>query len=531
MPAKSSASILASALANFRGELTVADASTRSGLPLREAEEGLRALAADYAGHLAATSKGELIYSFPRGLVKPAETRLFHRAGRALWKAASAMMRFVVRAWVSVVLVGYAGVFLIVLIALALRGGDDRDSPWDGVGMLLRVIAEALFWTFHPFSPMALRGEPRWMHVSPSRRHHLPFYERVNRFVFGPSQVKPDPRHQQRDILAEIRRQKGRIAPGDVMRVTGLAREEAELLLLRLVVDYEGDIAVSDAGAITYRFADLRTTTDRAATVAAPAPIWSQPAVLPPLTGNAAGSNLLFALINGFNLVASGFVIANDLTLERLTDLLTRMANPDPAFAMLALPPADGVPLVLGVIPFAFSVALFALPLVRLIRRPAAAQRIARQNGWRAVLRQVLRDAPPSPGYKREELARAWQAASGRPATEAELDGAVRDLGGTIELGDDGTLLYKFDVVAGEMAELLAQRSRAHDDEAAAGPVVFSSADAGTGIRPSAPTAPGTDTAARADETRPPKLLLEEQRDSLEFLERLMAESKQRPRD
>lgn len=566
MPVKSPASILEAALGNFRGDLTVADASARSGLALRDAEEGLRRLTADRGGHLEATSKGELVYSFPLGVVRPPETRVSRRIGRALVKAFSGAVRFVVRAWVSVVLVGYALVFLAVLIALAFRGGDDRDSPWEGVGVLLRVIAEALFWTFHPFSPVALRAEPRWMHVSPVRHRRIPFYERVNRFVFGPPALKSDPREQEREILGEIRRQKGRIAPGDVMRLTGLPREQAERLLLRLVVDYQGDIAVSEAGAITYSFVDLRTTVQGVPSRggAAPVGIWTQRVTLPPLTGNSAGSNLLFGLINGFNLVASGAVLANDLTLERLAAMFTRMATPDQVFAAMPLPPADGIPLVLGAVPFAFSLALFALPLIRLLRRPAAAQEVARQNGWRAVLRQVLGKAsdkasdqgsgnPAGPMvYSRDDLSRAWEAASGRPATDADLEGAVRDLGGTVELREDGALVYQFDSLALELSELMAQRGRVSDEEALAGTIIFSSGDEGTGIREDArvgaprPEAPGSGThdlergAAQTNEKRaepatagvaPAQLLLEEERKSLEFLDRVMAESKQRRRD
>ena len=70
------------------------------------------------------------------------------------------MGRFIVRAWVSVVLVGYALAFLALLIALSAK--SDRDEgPGEAIGMVLRVIAEALFWTFHPFSPVYLRAEPR----------------------------------------------------------------------------------------------------------------------------------------------------------------------------------------------------------------------------------------------------------------------------------------------------------------------------------------------------------------------------------
>lgn len=537
--------ILENALANFRGDLTVADAATRSGLPLREAEGALRGLAAEYGGHLSATSKGELIYSFPGGLTRPPETRLLRRAGRALAKFAAGAVRLVVRAWVSVVLVGYALAFVAILLGLAFRGGDDRDdrSPLDGVSSVLRMVAEALFWTFHPFSPVSFGREPYWLHDQPRRRTAaLPFYERVNRFVFGPPAPKLDPRESERQVLAEIRRNKGRISPADVMRVTGCSRAAAEQQLLRLVVDYAGDLTVSESGAILYSFAELRTTAgpggsevsgggggwaSAAAREVAVAPAWRQRAELPALTGNTAGSNALFAAINGFNLLASGYVLANGLTLERLAALFAQLGAREP----MPLPPVEGLPLVLGVIPFAFSAALFALPLVRLLRRSGEARRVERENGWRGLLRLVLDRTPADfrAEYTREEIARTWAVTAGRAASERELDDAVRRLGGEVELGEGGTLVYRFAIMGAEVEALLGERQRAADSEAFAGDVVFSSADPGSGIRaeprpPRAVAAPP----APAPAPSPVPAQLEEHREPVEFLERLMAEAKRR---
>src|SRR5262245_47014551 len=149
--------------------------------------------------------------------------------------------RFIVRAWVSVVLVTYALAFVALLIALSARGGSDRDEgPGEALGVVLRVLAEALYWTFHPFSPVYLSYEPGWLHPSRRRTRSIPFYEKVNRFVFGPPKPERDRHEEEQKILAEIRTNKGRITPADVMRVTGQPREEAERLLLRLLVDYEG---------------------------------------------------------------------------------------------------------------------------------------------------------------------------------------------------------------------------------------------------------------------------------------------------
>ncbi|MES1208906.1 MAG: hypothetical protein ABUS79_23450 [Pseudomonadota bacterium] len=473
-----------------------------------------------------------MLYSFPRGLVRPPETRLSRRVLKAVQKTAVGVARFTVRAWVSVVMIGYAVTFAAILLALALRRDDDHEGGFDMLHVVLRVIAEAVFWTFHPFSPVYITAEPCWMHRRRRRGPRVPFYERVNRFVFGPPKPVIDPYEQQRDILAEIRRLKGRVAPSDIQRVTGLTRDEAEHVLVRLVVEQQGDIAVSDDGAILYTFTELRTTAARSARSAdgAPEPIWFQRVPVPPLTGNSTTANLLLTLVNGFNLVASSVALAGGLTLERLTAMFARAGAQDPSVVLPPLPPVDGLPLVFGAIPFAFSLALFGLPLIRLLRRPTQARRIARENGRRALLRVLLDDVPGAlrATYSPEELSRAWQVATGRPATDDELRDVARQLGGELDLRDDGTVVYRFDGLAREVAALIAARARAGDDEAFAGQVVFSSADAGTGLREA--ESPAATTAAAPPPTQPRQIegrpdTLEE---PLDFIERALAEARRR---
>jgi hypothetical protein len=486
-PQPKSAKTLEKVLRSDRGgALTVADAAARGGIPLRDADEGLRWLAAEFGGHLAATEKGEILYSFPGGLERAPETRLWRRVGRGIVKAVAGVGRFIVRAWVSVVLVGYALAFLALLIALSARSDRD-DGPGEAIGIVLRIIAEALYWTFHPFSPVYLRHEPGWMHGRMYGRRRsapkLPFYERVNRFVFGPPAPERNQQEEEKKVIAELRRNKGRVAPSDVMRVTGLAREDAERLLLRLVVDYQGDIEVADSGAIVYKFTEIRQTARDDERLPPPSPAWNQAAMMRPLTGNTAGSNMLFALVNGFNLIASSYVLANDLTIERIVHLLTQMNERNP----IPMPPADGMPLVFGAIPFAFSLALFILPLVRALRRPSEARRVARENGWKGVLRHVLTGRRGRVELGRDELARAWVAAGGKQPSDNELRDAVRSLGGDVDLNEAGQLVYKFEEVEAELQATEEGRRMASEDEARPGEVVFDSAEEGVRFRDEAP--------------------------------------------
>src|SRR4029079_16391455 len=84
------------------------------------------------------------------------------------------------------------------------------------------------------------------------------------------------------------------------------------------------------------------------------------------------------------------------------------------------------------------------------------------------------------------ELADAC-AIGGRRPGDAEVERAVRALGGTGDLADSGRLAYTFDDLAREHAAVRAARALASPDEASPGAVLLSSADEGHGLRPDPP--------------------------------------------
>jgi hypothetical protein len=473
-------------------ELTIADASVRSGLALRDAERGLHHLLSEYRGHLRVTADGDLLFIFPYGFEKPWVTRTrlraaAEKAGRALVGAG----RFIVRAWIAIVLVGYVLLFVAILIGLMFArssGSDSRESRGGGLGfglahVLFRVIADALFWTFHPFSPFAYIPAPAEGYGSTYARGRpaveagpkTPFYEKVNRFFFGPETPPPDPTAASRAILAEIRAQKGRIGLADVMRVTGLPREEADPMMSRLMLDYDGSVEVSEEGGISYRFTELRKTMN-AREERRPAPVWSKTESLPPLTGNSFGANALIVGLNAFNLAVSSWALARDLTFSKV------------AWLMRGVPwekiPSSGTAIALGVVPLVFSIALFLVPVGRAIARPLRARRIARENGRRAVLRAVLegveaparsREAAEVGGVDGEALEAAYREAAGREPAPGELTREVVSLGGDAEITSQGRVRYRFRDLEAEATALEAEREAAAEEETRPAPVVFTS--------------------------------------------------------
>ncbi len=462
--------------------ITVADAAARSGLALRDAEAGLTWLSSEYRGQLRVTSDGDLVHVFPTGFARPWERRdALARAAAAVSRASMGALRFLVRAWVMVVLVGYAALFLAIVLGLAFaqQQGDSRRRDGDGLPggaiayALLRVIGDALFWTFHPWSPFSVYyasdpwGAPGAARAQAARRRRdepkVPLYERVNRFFFGPAAPPEDPRESERLVLAAIRAGKGRIGLVDVMRVTGLPREQADPMMARLMLDYEGDVDVSEDGGLVYRFEKIRrTASDEVA--AEPPPAWARTRPLPPLTGNPAGANVIIAALNAFNLLMAAWALENGMTIERLSHLFDRVPTP-----VLD----TGVPIVLGVVPLVFSVLLFLLPVARLLRRPAELRAAAYEKGRLAVLREVLERVRGKRPVTDAAVAEAWRKATGEPAPEKRVDRELVALGGDVAIAEDGATRWRFAELEAEAAAVEVERQAAGEDEARLGRIVY----------------------------------------------------------
>jgi hypothetical protein len=484
MEPAAAADVLRRTLSDPKRPITVADASVASGLALRDAEAGLTWLTSEYRGHLRVTEDGDLVHLFPNGFTKPWQTeeafsRVLSSAGHALVSAG----RFVVRAWLLIIMVSYALLFaaLIIGATLARQGSSDNDeSPGHNIlGALFRVIAEAVFWTFHPFSPLYI--EPIPVRSSSWRRAHEPeeekvsFYEKVNRFVFGPTLPKADPHEARARVLREIRAQRGRIGLADVMRVTGLPREQADPLMARLMLDHDGTVDVSEGGGIVYTFTALRRSAEdaplsqNARDGSRPRSAWERLRSLPPLTGNPTGSNVAIALLNGFNLLASAWAIQNNLTLSNLALLFDRHRPP--------VLPDDGLPIVLGAVPFVFSLVLFVLPVLRALYRPRQQKRLDQEHARLAVLREVISSSAKKEPVSDEALRAAVRTATGEEPSSKDVTRRVVELGGDVDVGPRGEVRYRFADLEAEAEALEEERERASEREARLGKVVFASDD------------------------------------------------------
>src|ERR671910_879997 len=96
------AGVLRGALAGRTGDTTIADAATKGGLALRDAELGLHRLVQVHRGHLSVTDKGELLFRFPTGFAIDYEVRSRVRGlVRAVGRAVVGLAQWVVRVGLS----------------------------------------------------------------------------------------------------------------------------------------------------------------------------------------------------------------------------------------------------------------------------------------------------------------------------------------------------------------------------------------------------------------------------------------------
>lgn len=445
------AGLVRAALAGQTGDATVADAATRAGLALRDAELGLHRLLQVHRGHLSVTDKGELLFRFPTGFAIDYERRGRARAlARWVGRGVAAIAKWIVRVGLAVFLVGYALVFAVGLLvaAIALSIVAEDGAPLEGVGYLVwgmfELVSDALFWGVHPRASLVAADD--------DERHPRAFYDKVNRLFFGPPHDPEDPQALPRLLAAEIRARRGRIGLGDVVRVTGLPRPEAEAMVSRLLVDYDGEVDVTEAGAIVYRFPDLRPTAGPAALPPAPAmpvpAIWRGAVAAEPFTGNSTGSN---AAILG------------------LTAFVAMMG----AFGTWL-----GLPFWAAELPLFATLAFLVVPIVRFPFHVARRGAIAEENGRRALLQAVHESACEARGVDEDELAKAWHDAAHASLPATELRRRLFEMGGDVVVDDLARATWRFPELEVELRALSDERARASDHERDAGTIEFTSVPA-----------------------------------------------------
>ncbi len=436
------ADVLRRALHEHRGDLTIADAATRAGLALRDAELGLYELLRSQRGHLSVTAGGELLFRFPGGLARRHGAAM--RVLRVLGHGVRGLVRWTARIALTLFLLGYAALFAVGMFVgtLALSILAEDAGPIEGFGFLawhlFELLVDAVYWSVHP-----LRA-PAELDDHDESRQPRSFYQRVNGFFLGPPRRRDDPKAAARLLAHEIRFRRGRIGLSDVVRVTGLAPEAAGVLVSRLLLDYNGTVEVTDDGAIVYSFAALQPSVD-APGMLAPQAIWHRVRTLPAFTGNRTSSNVNIVMLTAFV----------------------------GAFGYLGM--WLGLPIWAAQIPFWGSLALLAWVLLRIPAHLALRRADRDENGRRALLRLAYDGACERRGVAVTEFAAAWREATDQAIDERRLQALLLEIGGDLVLDEEGHTTWRFPTIELELGALALVRAKVSASEREVGAVEFTS--------------------------------------------------------
>jgi len=455
---------LIQAIQKYRGRLTAADVSALLGVSVYDAEDLLRQMMEQFYGRLAVTPEGVVLYEFPVPLRRRTALTLrevLDRIARTLWRA----FVFLYKIWIAATLVAYFIVFTVVLVMLLLASaGGRRDSRRGGrggsvdLGPLLRLLFSIFDFRTHTAVtlPRTDRRGYRYRQyeskkaVWPGKEHKKGFIASVYDFVFGPPRVPFDPLANEKEVVAYLRRQRGILTPAELVRLAGWTLDEADRLFAYYVARFKGEARISENGVLYGEFDEVLTT--GGLPEGSVVYYWDEDEPPFELTGNSPGRNLVIAGINLFNLFF-GLLFVTETA--RFVELFRAYGfHPDPGLLRFWL----------GWVPLTYSIIFFAVPLARIPVVMARERARRRRNERRRIVRtlfalieqgrEAIRLEDVENEYRR--LYGSAPAATGdavRRQVQTWFPTVARELGGVVDLTEDGQVVYRFPRIAQELAE------------------------------------------------------------------------------
>lgn len=127
---------------------------------------------------------------------------------------------------------------------------SDREDPFATILLLLTLVmgvawsvAGYLFYRHWVFGRRNLYGLRLWRMVSGT--------------LFGGELTPGDDLSDEKRLTALLARRQGVVTAGDLVALFGWTPEQADAQMARVLLDYGGEVVVTDEGAIAYRFAAL----------------------------------------------------------------------------------------------------------------------------------------------------------------------------------------------------------------------------------------------------------------------------------
>jgi hypothetical protein len=464
--------------------VTAADVCAATALPLQTVRSLLPKTADEYGGNLKVTQSGEILYSFPNGFTS--RYRGFNagikKAARFFSGALKAVLVFLFKAWIMLMLIGYFTLFLALAVAsVVLSVVVQSKSSNRGRGSVR--VSSGLFQVLWRIWFVNEITRPRYgrypnVPVTQNKEKGRAMHKSVFSFVFGDGDPNKDFEDQEnKAIIFYIQANRGVISLAEYMAFSGKDSMEANEAIIAFCSKYSGSPEVTDEGTLVFRFDDLLLRANTSGFSELSPPVKQ----LKTFSFNKKSMNVWFIVINAANLIFGSYFLYNAVNTGLLvTEIHYQAASYLYAFTHLMMNfftenPHVFISIALGIVPVVFSVLFWLIPAVRKFMENKENENIKLSNFKKLGFSKIW--ASPN---NVEVSGLVPQAAECRPKDLVfAADRVIKDLGAVsspqIEIGEDGKAYYSFKDLEREKTALADYRNSIDQQRAQIGDTVFDS--------------------------------------------------------
>jgi hypothetical protein len=446
---------------------TLTEAAAMTGLSMDAVRHAMDALLTRYVCRLQVSAQGDLIYHFGDTLRRRGEKTAAERRQELLdwlWR----IFTVIYKAWIAVTLVVYFILFLVIVIVVLVavstqQSGDDRRRR--GAAMQLGGLFDLFFAIFRWRTITGAvdyrqdREGYRYQHYEPRpavlNKRKKSFIASVYDFVFGPPRVEIDPLTHEREVAAYLLQHKGVVVASELSALAGWNFPQADTFLADCAVRYQGELQVSDNAVLYGQFDDIMRGVGEVETGAITY-YWDEYEPEYEWTGNSGTHNVVIILMNGFNLLMAFAALSGGIS------AIAASGRPGTFLGFLATHETL-VSVLLGWLPFVFSLLFFLIPLARGLQLGGLRRRRHEANIRKRLLKAIF--ARQGRAQTVDEVlavvnANTVEESLARPVVETMLKELSLDMPGDMSVSDTAEVHIAFPRITSELQEV--RRIREH---------------------------------------------------------------------
>lgn len=429
------------------GKLTPQDAATATGITVSEARDALTRLMELYVTRVSYDDLGNILFAFEtplrrRGTKTAAEK--WAEIKDALWRG----FKVFFKVWIGLMVIVYFVIMLVLLLALMFaQSSGDRDNrnrdrgPGNMVAGLLSMMGEGLrfaFWTRAFSGGYAFDNYGyRYRTVQTPRgrgqgKQEKSFIIAIYDLALGPERAPSDPMENEKEVAAFLRSEQGVLTSAEIVALSGGTIADAEERMADYLVRFNGEPTITDEGVVVGEFESFTSGTSSQQAEGKVIAYWDEFEAPYEHSGNSSSRNTIIIGMILFTMVVGGVMLASGL--NRLSIYTTFFQTGAARF-------------LLGYVPIIFSLVYLMVTALRLgIIKKKEAERLNR-NRKKKVMRAIFQQ-----GMWRTTADQAYftlVSLGDKELTKEQvgtiLGGLVTELGGDIELSEDGDAVYTFE--------------------------------------------------------------------------------------